>query len=463
MRIEDTDNKRFVDGAEDYITNAMDWLGLTFDEGPSIGGSHGPYRQSERNHLYKDHINYLLDNNFAYIAFDTSEDIDALKDEMKASGVKNPRYDYITRSRMKNSLTMSSDDVKARLDAGDDYVVRIKMPRTGDVTFNDLVRGNVRVAYNTIDDKVLVKSNGIPTYHLANVIDDHLMDISHVLRGDEWLPSMPLHIYLYDCFGWTPPKFAHLPLILNPDGKGKLSKRSGKKFDLPVYPIGFVDPEDGVKCLGFKDNGFFPAATLNYLALLGWNPKNDVEFFTLDDLCKIFKLDHVNKAPIRFDMDKAKAINKNHLNAMDNYDLADKLLVGNPTFDRDRVADAIGLVKSRATFLKDVWTVGKYFFFDPTDFDALLVDKFWKGTSVLHLSTVGMDLDAMTDDWTEDNIIASITKSMGNYDLPYTKAMGAVRLALTNFKFGPTVLEIMMYLGKETCVKRMRHAVATLG
>jgi glutamyl-tRNA synthetase len=464
LRIEDTDSDRFDPNAEKYIMDSMAWLGLEFDESPdNPNKAIGLYRQSERTELYKPFINKLLDDGHAYYAFDTKEELDTMRADMKAAGSYDAKYDYKVRNKMKNSLSLSADDVKARMDNGDSYVVRIKMPRTGTITLNDAIRGNITVGYNTIDDKVLMKSDGTPTYHLANVVDDYLMGISHVLRGDEWLPSLPLHIHLYNCLDLKDdtPIFAHLPLILNPDGKGKLSKRSGKRFDIPVYPMGFTDLEDGIFCKGFKDCGFEPSAVINHLALLGWNPKNDKEHFTLEGLVKEFKLDNVNKSPIRFDMAKAESFNKGHLQMMDNKDLANLL---RPKFDigyfsvmEDYIIDSIGLVKSRATFLDDIMVVGDYFFNAPKEYDVDLIKKHWKDNSKLYLNDIAFALDAINS-WDIDSIHDAIENAMVPHGIPYTKVMGAVRLAITNFKFGPTMMEIMVHMDKAEVVHRLLYA-----
>jgi len=462
LRIEDTDSKRFVDGSVDYIIDSLAWLGITFDAGPHIGGPDGPYTQSARGDFYKPIVDKLIADGHAYYAFDTSDDINKMKDGLKANGVKNPSYNYITRNSMKNSLVLPADAVKKMLDDGVPYTVRIKMPRDKTIIMNDMIMGNISVNLNSIDDKVLMKSDGVPTYHLANIVDDHYMKISHVLRGSEWLPSLPLHIHLYDCLGWDAPIFAHLPLIMNPDGKGKLSKRSGKRFGIPVYPMGWIDPDDGITCLGFKDSGFFPSAVVNYLSMLGWNDGTDKDIYTMDDLIDAFSLDRVNKNAIRYDMDKANFTNKSHLGLMNGADVVPVLrgLYGLDDYDDDYIAKVFDIIKSRCTFMPDVMNVGAYFFKDPHGYDDDLVKKYWKDDSAKLMYLIGDALANMSDSDDIDDVIMNAVAPAGVTD---RKFMGAVRLALTNFKFGPTIPDLVDILGPVTCANRLLAAANVLG
>lgn len=467
LRIEDTDSKRYVDGSVDYIIDSLNWLGITFDAGPHIGGPDGPYTQSARGDFYKPVVDKLIADGNAYYAFDTTDDIDKMKADMVAAGAKSPSYNYITRMSMKNSLTLPADTVKKMLDDGVPYVVRIKMPRDKVVVMDDMIMGKVSVNLNTIDDKVLMKSDGIPTYHLANIVDDHHMKISHVLRGSEWLPSLPLHYHLYDCLGWDVPMFAHLPLIMNPDGKGKLSKRSGKKFGIPVYPLRWTDPDDGVTMDGFKDLGFMPSAVNNYLAMLGWNDGTDKDIYTMDDLINSFSLDRVNKNAIRYDMDKASAINKAHLNMMD-LDILGNMVMDdvnskmdtNHKFKIDYVKNVVSMIRSRCTFYDDIFAVGGYFFWAPTTFDDDLVKKYWNDTSAKTMIIVASVLDNSKPC---DDLDDKIMHAVGSVGITDRKFMGAVRLSLTNFKFGPTIPELINTIGATKCADRLRYAARVLG
>ncbi|MFQ5447346.1 MAG: glutamate--tRNA ligase, partial [Saprospiraceae bacterium] len=387
LRIEDTDQGRYVSGAEDYIADALEWCGLKPDEGPGMGGEYGPYRQSERKDIYKKYALELVSNGSAYYAFDTPEELDARRKAEAAKGNHNFRYDNATRQSMKNSLTLSASEVKHLLDGGEHYVIRLKVPQDETVTFRDLIRGQVSFQTNELDDKVLLKGDGMPTYHLANIVDDHLMHISHVIRGEEWLPSTGHHVLLYRAFGWeaTMPQFAHLPLILKPDGKGKLSKRDGAKFDMPVFPLGWDGPTPEDKFRGFREFGFLPAAAVNFLAFLGWNPGTEQELFSLDELCQAFSIEKISKGGARFDYDKAKWYNQQYIQRSDNATLAalvqPHIAANGHAPDTAYVEKVCGVLKERLTFLTDFWEAGSYFFEDVKSYDDKNIAKRWKPES----------------------------------------------------------------------------------
>ena len=375
LRIEDTDQSRYVDGAEEYIVNSLQWCGIKFDEGPINGGDFGPYKQSQRKDIYKKYAEFLVDNDKAYYAFDTKEELEEMRVRMKKAGVASPQYNSITRESMHNSISLSEDEVQKRIKENQKYVIRLKIPRNEEVKINDLVRGWVVVNTNNIDDKVIFKSDGMPTYHLANVVDDYLMKITHVIRGEEWLPSAPLHVLLYKYLGWESkqPKFAHLPLILKPDGNGKLSKRDGDRLGFPVFPLNWTNPETKEISLGYKEGGYFPEAFINMLAFLGWNPGTPQELFSLNELCKTFSLERVGRSGAKFDFDKTKWYNQQYLRSKTKTELAETLQVllkeNNINADINYVANVCEQLKERATFVKDMWDEGKYFFQQPRLYD----------------------------------------------------------------------------------------------
>jgi len=365
LRIEDTDQTRYVPGAEQYIKESLEWCGLVPDESPWVGGPDGPYRQSDRKPLYKQYADELVGNDKAYYAFDTPEELDAMRARLQAAGVAAPAYNAVTREHMKNSLTLSSDEVKERLARGDQYVIRLKVPRQAEVRFEDIIRGWVVVHSANIDDKVLFKSDGMPTYHLANIVDDHLMRITHVIRGEEWLPSAPVHVLIYEAFGWERPAFAHLPLILKPDGNGKLSKRDGDRLGFPVFSLDWMDPTTGEKSSGYREKGYYPEAFINMLALLGWNPGTDQEIMSLDELIQLFDLSRVHKGGAKFDPEKTKWFNQQYLRMQPDAELGAQLrkllkAQGVDTTD-ERATRAAALLKERATFPIDMLE-GTYLF-----------------------------------------------------------------------------------------------------
>ena len=384
LRIEDTDQNRFVEGAEEYLVDSLKWCGINFDESIINGGDFGPYRQSERKQLYKPYAEQLVQNGHAYYAFDTAEDLDLMRERMKNAGVPAPQYNHITRESMKNSLVLSKDEVQSKIDAGEPYVIRIKLPRNEEIKLNDIIRGWVVVNTNNMDDKVIFKSDGMPTYHLANVVDDYLMKISHVIRGEEWLPSAPLHVLLYRYLGWQQhiPKFAHLPLILRPDGNGKLSKRDGDRLGFPVFPTEWTNPKNGEVSRGYRESGYLPDAFINMLAFLGWNPGSQQELFKMDELCKHFSLERVGKSGAKFDFDKTRWFNQQYLRAKPKEELSKDLQVilkQNGIELKDNFVEKVcEQLKERATFVKDMWTEGKYYFVAPTSYDTKTIQKKWK-------------------------------------------------------------------------------------
>lgn len=461
LRIEDTDSNRFVPGAEEYINEAFAWLGISFDEGVREGGNFGPYKQSQRRDIYRTYVKQLLDNGKAYIAFDTPEELDA-----KRAEIANFQYDAKTRGMMRNSLTMSEEEVKSLIDAGEKYVVRFLIEPNRDVVVNDLVRGNVTINSSILDDKVLYKSaDDLPTYHLANIVDDHLMEITHVIRGEEWLPSAPLHVLLYEAFGWadTMPAFVHLPLLLKPDGKGKLSKRDGDRLGFPVFPLEWHDPKSGEISSGYRESGYLPQAVINFLALLGWNPGDDQEIMSMDELISKFSFEHCSKAGAKFDFEKGKWFNHKYLQEMSDTVLA-KLFApnlaehGHADSDMETVARIVALVKGRINFVKDLWDQSKFFFEAPQAYNEKDVRKRWKeGTAEImgELITVLEGIEDFTSAPSEKIVldwIASKEYHLGN-------VMNAFRLTVVGECKGPHMFDITEILGKEETIKRIRQGI----
>lgn len=467
IRIEDTDQERFVPGAQEYIMESLQWCGIMPTEGPGIGGEYGPYIQSERMELYKPYALQLIENDKAYYAFDTPEELDAVREQAKNMGMPNWQYNSITRSSLKNSLTLPADEVKRRLDAGDKFVIRMKMPRNEDVRFEDIIRGWVVVNTNNLDDKVLFKSDGLPTYHLANIVDDHLMKISHVIRGEEWLPSAPLHILLYQAFGWDAPKFAHLPLLLRPDGNGKLSKRDGDRLGFPVFPISgsLKDPKTGnmESFTGYRESGYLSNAFINMLAFLGWNPGTTQEIFSLDQLVEAFSLDRVSKAGAKFDPDKTKWFQQQYLKATSDVDLA-KMLKSqfNLAESDEKIAQFCHLMKERATFIKDMMEEGSYLIHKPTSYDEQTVSKKWKEDSAALMNEWKGKLDALST-FDAPTIEAAFKAFLEEKSLGIGAVLPLFRLLITGAGTGPSMFEIASYLGKEECLNRMNDGLAKLG
>ena len=467
LRIEDTDQKRFVKGAEDYISEALNWCGLDPDEGPSQGGDYGPYRQSERQGSYWQFVKMLLDSGDAYYAFDTAEELDEMRQKMKDSGVSAPTYNSITRSSMKNSLSLASDDVQKKIDSGEKYVIRIKMPRDYEVKFEDEIRGWISVNTNNIDDKVLFKSDGMPTYHLANVVDDYQMKISHVIRGEEWLPSAPLHVYLYKVFNWTDsmPIFAHLPLILKPEGNGKLSKRDGDRLGFPVFPIDWHSLENNQVFGGYKEKGFLQDAFINMLAFLGWNPGTEQEVFTIEQLIQAFSLDRVGKSGSKYDYAKTKWFNQQHLRLLSDKEILNSLLVNSnsllSSFSEEYNLKVIGLVKERAVFIKDILIEGSCFFCEKVDYNEKAVKKKWDKeylSNILDLNNILFDLV----EFNESAIELAFKSYIESKSLSFGKIMPMLRIAVTGNMAGPSLFSTLELLGKNKMNKRVLIAIENI-
>ncbi len=467
LRIEDTDQSRFVSGAEAYINEALQWLGIAPDEGVLEGGDFGPYRQSERQAIYQQYAQQLIDGGHAYYAFDTPEELEAMRSRLKEARVANPVYDNVTRTSMNNSLTLSSEAVQEKLNSGTPYVIRLKVPRREEVRLKDLVRGYVVVNSANIDDKVLMKSDGMPTYHLANVVDDHLMKITHVIRGEEWLPSAPLHVLLYRFLGWedSMPQFAHLPLLLKPDGNGKLSKRDADKHGYPVFPLDYTDAVTGELAIGFREQGYLPEALINFLALLGWNPGTEQEMFTLQELIDKFSIERIGKAGAKFDIDKARWFNQQYLKQKSDADLGEGLLrildKENIACSRERAEEICGLLKERVTFPVEIWTTGQYFFYDPQHYDQKVVEKKWTEEAKAVLLSFARHLEAV-ENLDRDAAQRTLQAALDEHGINIGKIMQALRLAITGAGSGPDLMGIMAVLGKATVIKRLNTALSTI-
>lgn len=458
IRIEDTDQTRFVPGAQDYIMDALAWCKILPTEGPGIGGEFGPYVQSERQALYRPYAEELVANDKAYYAFDTAEELDQMRDQAKQMGMPNWQYNSVTRGSMKNSLSLSADEVQKRLDNGDPYVIRMKMPRNTDIRFEDEIRGWVVVNTNNLDDKVLFKSDGMPTYHLANIVDDYLMKISHVIRGEEWLPSAPLHIMLYDAFGWDRPKFAHLPLLLKPDGNGKLSKRDGDRLGFPVFPTNWTTAE-GEVFPGYREQGYFPEAFINMLAFLGWNPGTPQEIFSLEELAEAFTLNRVSKAGAKFDPDKTKWFQQQYLRATSNEDLAVELAkIVDQNYPKERLVKVCELMKERATFVKDIWSEGAYLLTKPREFDQKTIEKKWK-ESAAELMTEWKDELVKMDDFSAEKLEHTFKAFLDKKGLGIGAVLPLFRLLITGKAMGPSMFEISAFIGKKECLERMEEGI----
>ncbi len=463
LRIEDTDSTRFVPGAEEYIIESFKWLGIKFDEGVGIGGDHAPYRQSERRDIYRKYVDILLKSGNAYIAFDTPEELEKLRAE-----IPNFQYDAKTRSMGKNSLTMSEDEVKAKIAAGEKYVVRAKVEPNEDIVIDDMVRGKVTINSNVLDDKVLYKSaDDLPTYHLANIVDDHLMEVTHVIRGEEWLPSAPLHVLLYRYFGWqdTMPRFAHLPLLLKPVGNGKLSKRDGDKLGFPVFPLRWVDPKTNEVSSGYRESGYLPEAVVNFLALLGWNPGLDRDLFTVEELTELFDLGHVSKSGARFDYEKAKWFNHEYIIKKSDAELAAmyKPLLKEKGYE---IADAIlerivGMVKTRISFVADLWEETNFFFEAPTEYDEKSIKKRWKEESPALMTELGKILEGISD-FTSANMEKIVMDWIEKNGHNTGTVMNSFRITIIGAARGPHMFDIIEILGKEETLRRLNAALAVI-
>lgn len=462
LRIEDTDQGRFVEGAEDYIIKALAWAGISPDEGQSIGGSFGPYRQSDRKGLYAEYAQQLIDTGKAYYAFDTPEELDEMRERLKEARMANPQYNAISRNQMKNSLTLSEEEVAKRLNSGEPYVIRFKMPKHDDVRFKDIIRDWVVVSTTTLDDKVLMKSDGMPTYHLANIVDDHLMKITHVIRGEEWLPSAPLHVLLYDAFGWQSPEFAHLPLLLKPDGNGKLSKRAADQLGFPIFPLNWKDAESGEVSQGFKESGYLPDAFINFLAMLGWNPGTEQEIFSLEELTNAFSLERINKSGAKFDIEKAKWFNQQYLKNRSNKDLVKDLKAEFDLTSDDSILEAIiDSMKERITFLSEVITQGDFFFSAPLKFDEPTANKKWNAEVALKLKDFAdeLKLSAIISSDDAKQLLADVLAKDGT---GLGKVMPGLRLALTGAAGGPDLMQIISILGPNETAERIEYAIQTI-
>lgn len=464
LRIEDTDQARFVEGAEQYIIESLKWCGIEFDESVVAGGDFGPYKQSERKELYLPYAEQLVKDGFAYYAFDTTEELTAMRERMKAAGVPSPQYNAVTRTTMQNSLVLSEDEVKIRMDAGETYVIRIKMPRNEEVKLNDIIRGWVVVNTNNMDDKVIFKSDGMPTYHLANIVDDYMMKISHVIRGEEWLPSAPLHVLLYRYLGWEDamPQFAHLPLILKPDGNGKLSKRDGDRLGFPVFPTEWMNPETKEISSGYRESGYISEAFINMLSFLGWNPGTTQEIFSMQGLIEAFSLERVGKAGAKFDFDKTRWFNQQYLRSKSKEELAQDLqiiLKENGVEAEDNFVETVcEQLKERATFVKDMWEEGKYYFAAPTSYDEKTIRKKWKEDTPKYVSELKDKLSVLSD-FSSENIEVEFKDYLEENELGMGRLLPAFRVCLTGLGMGPSLFDIASLLGKEETIKRMETAL----
>ncbi len=453
IRIEDTDQTRFVPGAQDYIMESLKWCHINPTEGPGIGGDYGPYIQSERKEMYGPYAEELVTNGKAYYAFDTPEELDAVREAAKEMGMHNWQYNTVTRMSMKNALTLPADEVKRKLENGDPYVIRMKMPRNEEVRFEDMIRGWVSVNTNNLDDKVLFKSDGMPTYHLANIVDDHTMKISHVIRGEEWLPSAPMHILLYQYFGWEAPQFAHLPLLLKPDGNGKLSKRDGDRLGFPVFPIDWYTAE-GEKFTGYREEGYFPEAFVNMLAFLGWNPGTHQELFTLKELEEAFTIEKVGKSGSKFDADKTRWFQQQYLRNTADTELATQLKEIMPTdMPLDRLATVCRLVKERATFVKDIITEGSFLFNTPDTYDFSIISKKWKDNTAA-LLTEWKEVLAAESNFEAAHLEGKFKVFVEEKGVGIGQVLLPYRYVLTASMTGPSMFEVSEFLGKEECLKR---------
>jgi glutamyl-tRNA synthetase len=461
LRIEDTDQTRFVEGAEAYIIEAFQWLGIKFDEGVGIGGDYGPYRQSERKAMYKPYAEQLVRDGWAYYAFDTPESLDAKRKEAEAAK-KTFQYDASTRMGMVNSLTLPAEEVERRLAAGEHYVVRFKYPDNIDIHVHDLVRGEVVINSSLLDDKVLYKSDGMPTYHLANIVDDHTMEITHVIRGEEWLPSAPLHVMLYKAFGWEAPQFAHLPLLLKPDGNGKLSKRDGDRLGFPVFPLQWTDPKSGDISSGYRESGYLPEAVINMLALLGWNPGNDQELMSLQELIDAFSIEKISKAGAKFSLDKAKWFNHEYIqmkSADELYPYFEKILEKKHiSCNADYVKNVIDLIKDRLNFINDFWEQACYFFEAPTEYDPQALKKRWKEGTGAHLKVIDdmlMSFQPFDRQKAQDTVMQYIQDN----GLNMGQILNSVRIALVGTARGPELFTMIELMGTEETHRRIQRAI----
>ncbi len=460
LRIEDTDQQRFVPGAEEYIIDSLNWCGLTFDEGVHVGGPYGPYRQSERKQIYLDFAEILIRENKAYYAFDTPEELEKIRADHQ-----NFQYDASSRTRMKNSLTLSADEVKEKLSSGSPYVVRIKVLPGKQIVVNDLIRGTVMFGSDRIDDKVIFKSDGLPTYHLANIVDDHLMKITHVIRGEEWLPSAPLHVLLYEYFNWQQPQFAHLPLILKPQGSGKLSKRDGDRFGFPVFPCDWIDPQSGEKAMGYREWGYLPDAFVNMLALLGWNPGTVQELFSMDELIEQFSLDKVQKSGAKFDPEKTKWFNHQYLQNVDIslfLDVIRSILGTHDVIAEDSYIITVWIaVRDRLSLISEFWTHAYYFFREPDSYNIEVLNRHKTTESASWLSGINEMLGILPE-WSREKLDSAIKELLQLKEMHTGKVFNLLRVALTGTNQGIGIVEMMSVLGKEESCQRIDRLIKIL-
>ena len=464
FRIEDTDSTRFVPGAEEYILESFKWLGIKFDEGVSFGGEYGPYRQSERRDIYKKYVQQLLDSGHAYIAFDTPEEFNS-----KRESIANFQYDASTRLQMRNSLTLSKEEVEQLIAEGKQYVVRAKIEPNEEIVVHDIIRGDVHVNSSILDDKVLYKSaDNLPTYHLANIVDDHLMKISHVIRGEEWLPSAPLHVLLYRFFGWedTMPQFAHLALLLKPDGNGKLSKRDGDRLGFPVFPLEWHDPKSGDISSGYRESGYLPEAVINFLALLGWNPGNDQEIMSMDELISLFKLDKCSKSGAKFDFEKGKWFNHQYIQMTDNKILAEAfnkdIIANGINTPIEKVEQVVSYMKSRVNFINELWPLCSFFWIAPTEYDAKATQKRWKPETPKMMRELREILIEWNDFDNPDTTEEYVKQWCEKQEYGLGNVMNPFRLMLVGELKGPHMFEVTAVLGKEETIRRIDVALEKL-
>ena len=467
LRIEDTDSQRFVPGAEDYIIESLKWCGIEIDEGVGVGGPHAPYRQSERKELYLKYALQLVEAGWAYYAFDTAEELEALRSQYESEG-KTFAYNFEVREQLPTSLSLSDEEVKARIGRGDRWVIRFKMPAHETVKMHDLIRGDVEVDTSTLDDKVLYKSaDELPTYHLANIVDDHLMEVSHVIRGEEWLPSLPLHYLLYKAFGWedSQPEFAHLPLLLKPTGGGKLSKRDGDKMGFPVFPLYWVSPTTGETAHGYREDGYFPEAFINMLALLGWNAGTEQELFTMQELIDSFSLDRVSKSGARFQPEKAKWFNAQYMHRKSEQELArlyQPILKSHGVEVSDELAGkAAWIMRERATFIGDLWDLTSFFFVAPSEYEEKQTKKYWKGNNPAILREL-REVLASIDDFSLENTEHIVHSWIEEKGYGMGQVMNTLRLALVGAGKGPGMYDVTSFIGKEECLKRIDALLANV-
>ncbi len=464
LRIEDTDQNRYVPGAENYILEALKWVGIEIDEGQGVGGPHAPYRQSERKEMYRTYAEQLIAAGKAYYAFDTAEEIEAMRKRLEEAGADAAQYNAITRLQMTNSLTLSAEEVQQRIANGDPYVVRIKIDPKQDIRFKDIIREWVVVHASTLDDKVLLKSDGMPTYHLANIVDDHLMEITHVIRGEEWLPSAPLHVLMYQYFGWNAPQFAHLPLLLKPEGNGKLSKRDADLGGFPIFPLQWQDPTTETIARGFREDGYLQETIVNFLAFLGWNPGTEQELFTMDELIEAFSLERIHKAGARFDITKAKWFNQQYLKGKSDEELAAILEASHnaPAVSHDTLLKVCHLMKERVTFPQEILSETTFLFEAPTEYEEAIVASKWNADAIKAIMAYVEDLKIYEGDFLAESAKAIWAAAAERVGIKMGKVMQALRLAVTGAGHGPDLMLTMEILGKDEVISRLEKAISTL-